>query len=452
MNESIKILIVDDEADYRETHKMLLESRGYVINSASSAIEALEILAIEYYPIVITDVVMPGKDGFYLLNEIKKNFNERIQVIVVTGHGSISSAVQAMKEGALGYFIKSHNPDELFNEIEKARKVVKYETLQFISNRNMTSKLFLHESRNQKIKDILTDIESLSDSDCNILITGESGVGKEIFAKYIHDKSRRSQEIFLPTNCQSISETLLESELFGHEKGAFTGATSQRIGRFEEASGGTMFLDEIGEISHNTQVKLLRVIDTRVIERIGSNKQIPVKFRLISATNRNLDNEIKTNRFREDLFYRINTVHFVIPSLRERREDLDAMIKIFVQQYASEVKKKILGIDPETLKHMLEYDYPGNIRELKNMIERMIVLSRDGVLKMEVSNPCRVETSLQPERVRPYNDAKRQFEIQYFRQALNTNNFNISKTADMIKMSRRQLFNKVTEYNLKSEM
>ncbi|NCB42328.1 MAG: sigma-54-dependent Fis family transcriptional regulator [Clostridia bacterium] len=451
MNESVKILIVDDEADYLETHRMLLENKGYIINSASNVMEALAILSVEYYPIVITDVIMPDKDGFYLLQEIKKNFNERIQVIVVTGHGSITAAVKAMKEGALGYFIKSHNPEELFIEIEKARRVVKFETIQSISNRDYTSKFFLQESKNQKIKSMLLDIETLSDSDCNILITGESGVGKEIFAKYIHEKSRRAREIFLPTNCQSLSPPLLEAELFGHEKGAFTGATIQRIGRFEEASGGTMFLDEIGELSENIQVKLLRVLDTRFIERIGSNKQIPVKFRLISATSRNLDNEIKLNNFREDLFYRINTIHFVIPPLRERREDLEAMIQIFIQQYANEIKKTVLGIEPETHKHLLQYDYPGNVRELKNMIERMIVLSRDGVLRMDLQNNTNYKEYPQPKVLLDYVNAKKQFESQYFRAALLANDFNIAKTADIIKISRRQLFNKIIEYNLKSE-
>lgn len=451
MNESVKILIVDDEADYLETHKMLLESKGYIVNLASSATEALDILSVEYHPIVITDVIMPNKDGFYLLREIKKNFKERIQVIVVTGHGSITAAVQAMKEGALGYFIKSHNPEELFMEIEKARRVVKFETIQFISDRDHRSKFFLQESKNQKIKDILLDIETLSDSDCNVLITGESGVGKEVFAKHIHEKSRRSSEIFLPTNCQSLSSTLLEAELFGHEKGAFTGATIQRIGRFEEASGGSMFLDEIGELSQNIQVKLLRVLDTRFIERIGSNKQIPVKFRLISATSRNLDNEIKSGNFREDLFYRINTVHFVIPPLRERREDLEAMIQVFVQQYANEVKKNILGIEPETLEYLLQYDYPGNVRELKNIIERMIVLSRDGYLSMDLKDCTKDRSPLHPEAISDYADAKKEFEFQYFKNALSMNDFNISKTADSIKMSRRQLFNKIIEYNLKNE-
>lgn len=449
MNESIKILIVDDEIEYRETYKMLLESKGYKIDVASSSLEAIEILSKEYYPIVITDVIMPGKDGFYLLKEIKRQFSERIQVIVVTGYGSIESAVLAIKEGALGYFIKSHNPDELFSEIEKARRLVKYETLQMMADREQNSKLYLHQSKNQKIKDILLDIHTLSDSDCNVLITGESGVGKEIFAKLIHEKSKRSQDIFLPTNCQSISENLLEAELFGHEKGAFTGATNQRIGRFEEASGGTMFLDEIGEITQNIQVKLLRALDTRYIERIGSNKQIPVKFRLISATNRNLFEEMKKGNFREDLFYRINTVHFIIPPLRERREDLEGMIEIFVNHFANETKKHILGIEPSTLDYLLNYNYPGNIREMKNIIERMIVLSRDGILRIENTLKISRTEINQHNDLLPFSDAKRQFEMNYFKKALEINESNISKTAEKINMSRRQLFNKIIEYNLK---
>lgn len=447
--ELTKILIVDDEIEYRETYRILLEQKGFIIEEASSAKEALEILAKEYFPIVITDVIMPGKDGFYLLDEIKKNFKELVEVIIVTGYGSIESAVSAMKSGALGYFIKSSNPDKLFNEIEKARRLIKYEVQKSIVNRDVDSKLFLYQSNNLKIQKILRDIEALSETICNVLITGESGVGKEIFAKLIHDKSNRSKEIFLPTNCQAISENLLEDELFGHEKGAFTGANNQRIGRFEEASGGTMFLDEIGEITPSIQVKLLRVLDSRYIERIGSNKRIPVNFRLISATNKNLKKAIEKKEFREDLYYRINTVNIDIPPLRDRREDLEDMIEFFIANLSRETKKRIRGIDPYTKKFLINYDYPGNIRELKNIIERMIVLSRDGILRIEKSIDNKENNDNDGFELIPYKEAKRDFEINYIKNALAVCDNNISKTATKIGLSRRQLFNKITEYNLK---
>ena len=450
MNENIKLLIVDDEADYRETYRMLLESRGFIVGEADSAEAALDILAKEYYPIVLTDVIMPGRDGLYLLEQIKSQYGNTVEVIVVTGYGSIDNAVKAMRIGALGYFIKSRNPGELFSEIEKARRVVRLESRKNLADRQAGGTLYLHQSESPRIRRILEDMAALSDSDCNVLITGESGVGKEIFAKHLHDKSVRSEGIFMPTNCQAFSESLLESELFGHEKGAFTGAAGRRIGRFEEASGGTLFLDEVGELSPGTQVKLLRVLDSRRIERIGSNKSIPVDFRLVSATNRILRKEIGNGRFREDLFYRINTVAFEIPPLRERREDLPGMIDFFVEQIGREVKKEIKGPAPETLRYLLAHDYPGNVRELRNLLERMIVLSRDGVLRLEEAAGGSVgtrEASLEP--LIPYRDAKRRFEKRYFAEALEHAGGNVTHAAKATGLSRRQFFNKITEYGLK---
>lgn len=450
MNENIKLLIVDDEAEYRETYRMLLESRGFTVGEADSAEAALDILSKEYHPIVLTDVIMPGRDGLYLLEQIKAQYGNTVEVIVVTGYGSIDNAVKAMRNGALGYFIKSRNPGELFSEIEKARRVVRLESRKSLAERQAGGALYLHQSENPRIKGILADMEALSDSDCNVLITGESGVGKEIFAKHLHDKSARSEEIFLPTNCQAFSESLLESELFGHEKGAFTGATGRRIGRFEEAAGGTLFLDEIGELSPGTQVKLLRVLDSRRIERIGSNKSIPVDFRLVSATNRVLRKEIGSGRFREDLFYRINTVAFEIPPLRERREDLPGMIDFFVERIAREVKKEIKGPAPETLRYLLAHDYPGNVRELRNLLERMIVLSRDGVLRLEEAAGGSVEARQAiREPLIPYRDAKRRFEKRYFAEALEHAGGNVTHAAKATGLSRRQFFNKITEYGLK---
>lgn len=449
MMESTKILIVDDEIEYRETYRMLLEQKGFIVEDASSAREALDILSKEYFPIVITDVIMPGEDGLYLLGEIKKKFKKLIEVIIVTGHGCIESAVTAIKKGALGYSIKSSNPDELFREIEKARRLIKYEVQQSIINRDSDSKLFLYQSDNLKIKKILRDIETLSESTCNVLITGESGVGKEIFAKLIHDKSNRSKDIFLPINCQAISENLLEAELFGHEKGAFTGANIQRVGRFEEASGGTVFLDEIGEILPNIQVKLLRVLDSKYIERIGSNKRIPVNFRLISATNKNLKEAMQIREFREDLYYRINTVNIEIPPLRERREDIENMIDFFIDNLARETKKFIKGIEPSTRGFLMRYDYPGNVRELKNILERLIVLSRDGILRIDEPINNQEQCVNKYAEIISYKEAKQEFEIQFIKKALLMCDHNISKTAEKIGLSRRQLFNKITEYNLK---
>ncbi len=453
MNDSVKLLIVDDEIEYRETYRMLLENRGFTVGEAGSVDEALDIMSNEYYPIVISDVIMPGKDGLYLLERIKSRYGGSVEVIIVTGYGSIENAVKAIRVGALGYFIKSGNPDDLFREIDKARRLVQFEKKKELEERSSGSGLFLHQSENPRIRKILEDIQTLSDSSCNVLITGESGVGKEIFAKHIHYSSEAADGIFMPTNCQAFSENLLEAELFGHEKGAFTGAAAKRIGRFEEANGGTMFLDEIGEISQSTQVKLLRVLDSRYIERIGSNKRIPVNFRLISATNKNLQHEISSGRFREDLYYRINTMTIEIPPLRERREDLEGMIRFFVSHLSEEIKKESKGPTKETLRYLLEYDYPGNIRELKNIIERLIVLSKDGYLRMEQVEERNEEDAREKKagagEILSYKEAKRRFEKKYISQVLSTNDNNITKAAQSMGISRRQLFNKITEYKLK---
>jgi len=446
--ESTKVLIVDDEVEYRETYRMLLEDNGYIVGEAGNSEEALKILEEEYYPVVLSDILMPGDDGITLLKQIKSKFEKAIEVIIVTGYGSIQGAVEAMRIGALGYFIKSHSPEALLAEINKAARLVNFETQRQIIRMKSGNNKYLNQSKNSQMQNILDTIRSLETSNCNILLTGESGVGKEIIAKWIHDLSSRSNEIFLPVNCQAISENILESELFGHEKGAFTGATNRRIGRFEESHGGTLFLDEIGELTQATQVKLLRVLDNRYIERIGSNKQIPVNFRLISATNRELSKEMNSGRFREDLFYRINTMHIEIPPLRERREDLKDMIDFFIERFSSEMKKEIVGIDPVTESYLLSYNYPGNVRELKNIIERLVVLSKSGFLKMNFGIDKSIGETVKNSDIMSYKDAKKSFEIDYISNALELCNKNITKTAKAIGMSRRQLFNKIIEYRL----
>ncbi len=458
--EYTKILIVDDETEYRETYRMLLEDKGFIVAEASCTEDALVALENEYYPIVLSDILMPGDDGITLLKKIKDLYGTSVEVIIVTGYGSVSGAVEAMKIGALGYFIKSHNPQALIVEIEKAKRLIQFEVQKNLAKAKKGDAQYITQSKNPKMQKILELIDSIGPSDCNVLLTGESGVGKEIFAKWIHEKSSRSNGILLPVNCQAISETVLESELFGHEKGAFTGATTLRVGRVEEAHGGTLFLDEIGELSSDTQVKLLRVLDNRYVERIGSNKQIHVNFRLISATNRVLPAEIEKGRFREDLYYRINTVHIEIPPLRERREDLKDMIYFFIDRYSREMKKNIREIAPSAEHYLLNYDYPGNIRELKNIIERLVVFSKDGVLRLDEITAESVQTktalntvySGKDNTVLSYKEAKRQFEIDYITQALQINDNNITQTAKYIGMSRRQLFNKLVEHNLNRDL
>lgn len=452
MNEAYKILVVDDEKDYRESLRKILESRGYIVGEAESALEALSIIDYEYYPLILTDIYMPCMDGLKFLEEVKNRYEDSVKVILVTGYGSIDNAVQAMRLGAFGYYIKSHSPEELLVEVEKAKKIVNLQNQKKMDNKNNENKRFLCQSKNPRMIEILGIIDTIVDSSASVLLMGESGVGKEVIAKMLHDKSVRSDMPFVAINCQSFSDSLLESELFGHEKGAFTGATGKRIGRFEEANGGTVFLDEIGEMSLNTQIKLLRVLENKKIERIGSNKSIAVDFRLISATNKNLALAIKAKEFRGDLFYRLNTITIEIPPLRERKEDISDMINFFVNFYKSELKKDIKGIDSQTMDYLINYQYPGNVRELKNIIERLIVLSKNGVLTINnTTAPAASNEALDALRLesKNYREARKEFEIYYFSKVLKQFNNNITQAAAMIGMSRRQLFNKIIEYNLK---
>lgn len=454
MSKMFKVLVVDDEIEHRETMRMILESKGYMVGEASSGGEALDLLDEEFYPLVLCDYIMPGIDGLEVLKRIKKQYGDSIEVIIITGYGDVESAVEAMKLGAFGYFIKGNNPDEMLLEIEKAKKMLSLRKNHSLITKRNDKKRYLYQTKNPKMKEILSILEDVAKTNANVLLLGESGVGKEVIAQKIHEMSDRAKMPFIAINCQYFPSNLLESELFGHEKGAFTGANEKRIGRFEEANGGTIFLDEIGEISNDIQVKFLRVLENRTIERLGSNKQIPVDFRLISATNRDLVKEVKNNNFREDLFYRINTITIEIPPLRERKEDLEDMIYFFIDIFKEELKKDIKEIDSDTLRFLLNYDYPGNIRELKNIVERLVVLSKNGVLKMD--NFGALNYSIKENKVNrpvtPYEVAKEEFEKEYFYNALKQYDFNVTKTADAIGISRRQLINKINKYNFRKEM
>lgn len=454
MSKIFKVLVVDDEIEHRETMRMILESKGYMVGEASSGGEALDLLDEEFYPLVLCDYIMPGIDGLEVLKRIKKQYGDSIEVIIITGYGDVESAVEAMKLGAFGYFIKGNNLDEMLLEIEKAKKMLSLRKNHSLITKRNDKKRYLYQTKNPKMKEILSILEDVAKTNANVLLLGESGVGKEVIAQKIHEMSDRAKMPFIAINCQYFSSNLLESELFGHEKGAFTGANEKRIGRFEEANGGTIFLDEIGEISNDIQVKFLRVLENRTIERLGSNKQIPVDFRLISATNRDLVKEVKNNNFREDLFYRINTITIEIPPLRERKEDLEDMIYFFIDIFKEELKKDIKEIDSDMLRFLLNYDYPGNIRELKNIVERLVVLSKNGVLKMD--NFGALNYSIKENKVNrpvtPYEVAKEEFEKEYFYNALKQYDFNVTKTADAIGISRRQLINKINKYNFRKEM
>lgn len=451
--DNFKILVVDDEIQYQEVINMILQNEGYKTKVASCGEEALEILKKEEFHLVLTDLKMNGMDGIHLLEEIKNNYMNTY-IMLITGFGTIKNAVEAMKKGAFGYFIKGNNPGELLREIEKVKKECESsEKVEKINNK------FLLDTKNYNFRKIIEIAKKAASADVNVLITGESGTGKEVMARFIYENSKRKNEKFVPVNCQAFSSGLLESELFGHEKGSFTGAVNKRIGRFEEAHGGTLFLDEVGEIDLNTQVKLLRVLENRTIEKIGSNKPIDVDFRLICATNKDFYEAIENKEFREDLFYRINTISIHLPSLKERKEDLPMLIDFFLKKSSAKYNKKIEKVEDDVMNHLLSYEYKGNIRELKNILDRLVVLSENGIIRKEFVS-ANVQPSVEPDcgnfiklkDIKPLKEIKQEAEANYIKKVLERFNGNITKSAEYLEISRRQLFNKIVEYNVKENL
>jgi len=446
-----RILVVDDEVEFRDVYRIILEDKGYETYLVSSGEECLGILKEQSFDLVLTDLKMEGISGIELLKKIREE-KHSCELILVTGFGTVESAVNAMKLGAFGYFIKGNDPEVLLKEIEKLVKIKKLEKDNILIRNKLINFNYLLESNNDKFKDILRVSEKAALSNSNILILGESGTGKEVIAKYIHQYSERKNENFIAVNCQIFSDGVLESELFGHEKGAFTGAFEKRIGRFEEANNGTLFLDEIGELSHSTQVKLLRAIENKTFERIGSNKIISTNIRLVSATNRKINEEIKNGKFREDLYYRINTITIEVPPLRERKEDIRILINFFLNQMQNEMKKKITEIEDGLIEILVKYDYPGNIRELKNIIERLVVLSDDGIIRKRDLPDLKIngaEETGEIKDIKSLKDVRNLAELKYIKLVLESCNGNISEAARVMDISRRQLFNKLVEYGIK---
>ena len=434
----MKILIVDDEKEYRMILKKIIEKHGYSVDVACSGEEAIKKIKNEKFNLILSDLIMDKMNGIELLSKVKESDND-IEVILVTGYGSIQNAVEAMKKGAFSYFIKGDPPEELINEIKKVEEKFKDDT----------DGEFILKTNNKKFLELLDLAKNAAKSNVNILILGESGVGKDVIANYIHNCSDRRERDFIPVNCCAFSDSLLESELFGHEKGAFTGALDKRIGRFESANNGTLFLDEIGDISLDVQVKLLRVLEKRTVERIGSNEEINVDFRLICATNKNLNNEIRKGNFREDFFYRISTIVLEIPPLRERKEDIEMLIKFFLNQCEKEFNKNIKKIDEKVMSFLMNYNYPGNLREMKNIIRRLVVLTQNGIITSKyLPNESSILIEDDYDEVRPLREIRREFEAEYIEKVLGKCKNNVSEAARRLEISRRQLSNKINEYNI----
>jgi DNA-binding NtrC family response regulator len=379
-----RILVVDDEAAQRDILGGFLRKQGFDVQEAASAPEALAVLRAEPIDLVLTDVRMPGMSGLELLREVHA-LNPEIPVLVLTAYGNVVDAVAAMRDGAVDYLTKPVDIDAVLHRVQKVlerqRLVTENRALREALRGRYRLEGIVAESG--KMQEVLSVVHRVAASTATVLIHGESGTGKELLAQAIHYQSPRSSKPLVTVNCAALPETLLESELFGHVRGAFTGAVADRPGRFEAADGGTLFLDEIGEVSPAVQAKLLRVLQEREFEQVGSSRTVKVDVRVIAATNRDLEAGVREQRFRGDLFYRLNVVALFVPPLRERREDILPLLDHFLKKYAAENAKTIRGITRPARDALLTYEYPGNIRELENVVERAVVLARGDLIDLD---------------------------------------------------------------------
>lgn len=448
------ILIVEDEKNTREGLRKALK-KNYEILLADSAEQALELINQHDIDLILSDLRLPGMDGLSLVRRAMSH-NSQPVCILLTAYGSVETAVEAMKSGAYDYLTKPVNLDELELVIQKALKSANLQKENIALRTQLDEKYGLENivGRSEPMEQMFDLLKQVAPSRATVLIQGESGTGKELVAHAIHNLSPRKQGPFVAVHCAGLPETLLESELFGHEKGSFTGASERRRGRFELAEGGSLFLDEISEISASTQVKLLRVLEERAFERVGGQESISVDIRLIAATNKNLEELVEQGKFRNDLFFRLNVVNINIPPLRERRDDIPLLVKHFATQIARENNKEI-EITPDTLNAMTLYPWPGNVRELRNIIERMIVLCRSGKLTMrdlppQFKNQPKNNTAFpgtQSQNTMP-GASLQEINKQLIIAALQANDNNKTKTAKQLGISRRTMHRKLHEYGL----
>lgn len=447
-----KILVVDDELDVLDLMKELFESRGYQPLTATNGVEALKVVREEEPDMVISDIRMPDMDGMQLL-EILSNSYSNIPVIMVTAHGTIETAVEAIKMGAKDYVLKPLRLDEILSKVETIAQLKNLEK----ENEYLKSRL----AHRFNIKNIIGKSESMNDlfklihdvapTSTSVLIQGENGTGKELIANAIHFNSPNVNKPFIKLNCAVLAETLLESELFGHVRGAFTGAIKDKVGRFELANRGTLFLDEIGEITPNMQLKLLRVLQEGEFERVGGSETLKVDVRIIAATNQNLEEKIKLGSFRQDLYYRLNVIPLNVPPLRDRKDDIELLVYHFFEKFDEVYKKNIKKIDPDAMRALEDYEWPGNIRELENYMERAIVLNKTDKLSLSDFPETighKQKTVVEFNENEGLMSAIESYEKELILSELRNNKGNKAKTAQKFKVNRSTFMSKLKKYNI----
>jgi two-component system nitrogen regulation response regulator NtrX len=452
------ILIVDDEASIRQSLQGILSDEGFQTNFAASGEECLALIADETPDLVLLDIWMPGIDGLETLKQIKVARPGQL-VIMMSGHGSIETAVKATRLGAFDFIEKPLSLEKVLLSIENALKIDRLVT----ENQALKAKI-AHDyemvGESQAIDQLKQQIKLAAPSSGWVLITGENGTGKELVARAIHQQSGRKEKPFVEVNCAAIPEELIESELFGHEKGAFTGATAARKGKFDQANGGTLFLDEIGDMSLKTQAKILRILQEHKFERVGGQRTIEVDVRVVAATNKDIRTEIETGHFREDLYFRLNVLPFTVPPLRERKDDIPLLCEHFLRFFCSKESREIKTISNSALQTLQTYNWPGNVRELKNLIERLVIMSpaqeihlQDLPQEINKFEPVAASAEkLIPEDQLPdsYREAKEAFEKRFLLEKLKKNDWNISRTAENIGLERSNLHRKIKTYNIQT--
>ena len=453
--ETLEILVVDDEQEMLISYKKILTRAGYSVHGVSSAEEALSSLQENHnYVLMICDMKMPGMDGMELLSVIKKE-HPYLPVIMVTGHGTLEMGIEAVKLGAFDFIEKPFSTKKLIQSIEDAIHQISPNKEGFPDGFGFGEIV----GRSDAMQEVFKIIKKVAYGNANILITGESGVGKELVARCIHKQSVRRNQPLIPINCGALPESLFESELFGYERGAFTGAFQSKPGLVELANGGTLFLDEICEMPHELQVKLLRMLEDRKIRRIGGNTEIPVDIRIVTATNRDTDEAVEKGILREDLFYRINTIHIHVPPLREREDDIPLLVSYFLDDLNRKYNRQIIGLDDNAAKLIRDYDWPGNVRELQHTIEHAYYLATPPTIQIS-DLPAALHKGNNHSLKRKwdeltYKEAKdmvlEEFERDYLLHQLNKFNWNISRTAEHCGIDRRTIHRLINRFNLKRE-